>query len=417
MDAGEDALGIKTKDSSLPDTAPPPYVPQATRCVRGADAGAPAPFALPDAGEAGTTDAGVDAEAIPVPLVLTDQGTVAKLPVFVPITFDGDDLRDPLEDFVASVGCTDYWHQVASDYGIGDAVSAAPVHVSDAAPSTISDAQIRGWLGKQLMNNPSFPAPDGNTVYAIFYPDGTGVTAQFGNGCVSFGGYHSWTTYAGKNVSYAVIPRCGQGIDGITGVTSHELIESVTDPGPGGYAAVADEFIAWALPGSASEVGDMCEHSSDANFAPAGYPFVVQRSWSNKASFLGHDPCLPADSPTWFVAAPVMNDFVNVSFFGQNVLARGVQIAPGGQKTIDVQMITDGPMGSWNVGAQDLTQWTTGVIALKMTLDKTSGQAGDVLHLAITRIGTNTTYGAEPFALHSQGASGADHVWFGVVGD
>ena len=428
VDAGPDT-SIKPKDAGK-DVGPPPYVPQGTKCVRGADAGAPLAWVRPaddggtdagddgglDAGDDGGTDGGViNADLLRPPPVVSSDGVVATLPVFVPITFDGDPQRDEIEDFVASVGCSSWWHAAATPYGIGDAITADPIHLAEAAPTSITDGQIQAWLAKKLSGDARFPKSSINVVYVIFYPSETVIDMGGGKSCSSFGGYHN--AISGRDAPYAVIPRCGSGLDYLTAVTSHELIEYATDPTPGsgGYPSVADEWIGWALFGG-SEVGDMCEHGKYANYTPNDYPFAVQRSWSNEQAYLGNDPCVPPDGTRWFIGAPVLPDMVTVSYYGQSIQAHGLKLAAGSSTTIDVRMQSNGPTSGWTVNAQDLSVWMGSSPQLKFAFDKTTGKEGDVLHLTITRSGTNGTYKSDPFMLRST-APNQEHLWFGVVGD
>lgn len=425
MDGGADT-SIKPKDAGK-DTGPPPYVPQGTRCVRAADAGAPRPWVLPandggaeggsDGGDDGGADGGVlNPDLLRPPPVVSSDGTVASLPVFVPITFDGDPLRDELEDFIASVGCSSWWRATAASYGIADAISADPIHLAEVPAAALTDGQVRTWLSKKINSDPRFPRPGINVVYVIFYPTETVINMGGGQSCNSFGGYHNSTGVGGNDAPYAVIPRCS-GLDFLTAVTSHELIEYATDPTPGvgGYPSVADEWVAWSLFGG-SEVGDLCEHGREANYTPTDYPFAVQRSWSNEQAFLGNDPCVPPDGPVWFIGAPVLPDLVTVSYYGSNIKAHGLKLAVGASTTIDVVMQSNGASGGWTVTAQDLSLWMGSSAQLKFAFDKTSGKEGDVLHLTVTRTGTNGTYKADPFMLRSTKPN-QEHLWFGVVGD
>ncbi len=418
-DAGSDVLPKVRDAAPRPDTAPPPYVPVGTRCVRGPDAGVPPQFiasvvdsGASDAATEGGTEGGV-AQNPTLPQVVAAKNLVDALPIFVPITFDSDDLRPEIEDFVASFGCTSWWRAVASDYGIGDAITGDPVHLSEVAPTKISDSEIQAWLRKKI-GDPTFPQPTANTVYSIYYPSGSQVQTTWGRSCYTFGAYHSYFYFKNQWVAYAVMPRCAD-ISALTAVSSHEFIEAATDSAPGGFQSVGERDVAWSLFGG-SEVGDMCEHTSNANFQPTDYPFLVQRSWSNKSAFFGHDPCLPSDSPWWFVAAPVLSDTVNVNYYGQSIPALGLKLASGAKATVDLKMISDGPTTGWNVSAQDLSQWTVGQTLLKFSFDKTSGVEGDVIKMTIARVGTNQNFGAEPFFIRSSTGS-AEHLWFGVVGD
>ena len=422
MDAGKDT-SIKLKDAG-PDTGPPPYVPLGTKCVRAADAGVPLAWVRPvdDGGTDGGDDSGTDGGVLnpdllrPPPVVSSD-GVVASLPVFVPITFDGDPLRDELEDFIASVGCSSWWRAAAAPYGIADGISGDPIHLAEVPANQLTDFQVQTWLAKKISSDARFPKPSINVVYVIFYPQETTIDDGSGRSCSSFGGYHNATGVGGKSAPYAVMPRCNGGLDFLTAVTSHELIEYATDPTPGsgGYPSVADEWVAWSLFGG-SEVGDMCEHAKSANYTPTDYPYAVQRSWSNQQAYLGNDPCVPPDGPVWFIAAPVLPDMITVSYYGQSIKAHGLKLAAGDSTTIDVVMQSNGASGGWTVNAQDLSVWMGSSAQLKFAFDKSSGKEGDVLHLTITRTGTNGTYKADPFMIRSTKAS-QEHLWFGVVGD
>jgi len=162
--------------------APDEYVAQAAHCTRDGDAGAPEPF-----------DAGADAlpDVIALPQVVDFGGATMATPTLVSVTFPGDTLADPLDDFVASVGCTSYWRTVGADYGVGDAVASTPVRLSEAAPANTDDTAIRAWLaGKIDAGDPQFPRPVADTIYVLWYPDGTVITAQGQTSCQAFLGYH-----------------------------------------------------------------------------------------------------------------------------------------------------------------------------------------------------------------------------------
>ncbi|CAN5502232.1 hypothetical protein BH09MYX1_BH09MYX1_23050 [soil metagenome] len=420
-DAGADVDAGKSKPRDAGGDTGTGYVTQGKRCVRDDDAGAPIPWTIPtvDGGGDGGDEGGLGdggTELPRGPQVVAEDGVVASLPVFVPITYAGDYARDEIEDFVASVGCTTYWRAVAAEYGVADGISGTPIHLTEPPPTTITDTQIRTWLSKKISTDPLFPKPTVNVVYAIYYPDGTTVTAYGGQGCSSFGGYHSSMTVGSKPVAYAVMPRCGGSISNLTNVTSHELIEYATDPIPGGYQSVGDIDIAWAVYGS-SEVGDMCQYGKSATYTPSDYPFAVQRSWSNKAAWNRDDPCVPAVAPVYFIAAPVLTDTVTMSYYDFPTKTRGLKLAVGETRTIDIAMIANGSTQPWTVQAQDLSPSLGGGPTLKLTLDKTTGNAGDVLKLTVERTGTNSSTNAAPFIIRSSQKNGPEHGWFAVAGD
>ena len=210
--------------------APDEYVEQAPHCVRVADAGAPTLF-----------DAGADAlpDVVALPQVETFGGQPLATPTIVSVTFPGDSLADPLDDFVASVGCTPYWRAVGADYGVGDAVASTPVRLAEAAPTTTSNPTIRAWLAKKESTRAilQFPRPAPGTIYVLWYPESTSITLQGRTSCQTFGGYHEGGALTdGTPFSYAVLPRCDgedqTGLAQLTLAASHELIEASTDPQP-----------------------------------------------------------------------------------------------------------------------------------------------------------------------------------------
>lgn len=143
--------------------------------------------------------------------------------------------------------------------------------ISDGAPAgSVSDSAIQAQLKKWLAAKTLPPAGD-NSLYFV-YLDPKVVSIMGGSkSCQSYCGYHS---NDGK-VYYAVMPypSCsgclgGMGaLDALTGTSSHELCEAITDPVPG--SGWYDDVH--------GEIGDICAW----NFKTvAGY--TVQLEWSNQ---------------------------------------------------------------------------------------------------------------------------------------
>jgi hypothetical protein len=406
LDAGAEAAPID---------APDEYTSQAAHCMRAADAGAPDPF-----------DAGVDGppDALALPQVQNLGGPTLQTPTFVSVTFPGDTLADPLEDFVASLGCTDYWRTIGADYGVGDAVASTPVRLAEQAPATIDDLQVRAWLAKKIDGgDPQFPRPAPGTIYVVFYPDSTEVTLQGGTSCRSFGGYHEGGQLAdGTPFSYAVIPRCPSGgrdqTSTLTVAVSHELIEACTDPQPDGvppsYAVTDANHIGWALLAGA-EVGDMCEFANDAYYAPPGFPWTVQRIWSNSAAWAGASPCVPASSPGYFYAAAVPSDAVTLNLTGTPQAYAMIHVPVGGSATVPVRLFASGG-GTMNVQAIDPGPQLGQPQRLSLSLDAASGAGGATLHLTIQKLKGDSVVGAEPFQLLTT-MNGRQTVNWGVTSD
>lgn len=326
------------------------------------------------------------------------------------ISFSGDNGTTvaSLEDVLSTLGSTAFWTATTAQYGVGAATAVTPVHLTETAPSTIDDAQIQTWLKAKLAGT-TLGTPNAQTIYTVFYPTGTTITYGGMSSCISggFGGYHgSLNLPSGLAVPYAVLPRCAA-IPGltvlqtVTASLSHELIEAATDPYPNSnpaYQSVDQDHVVWELV-LLGEVSDLCVADPNANYIPAGYAYVVQRSWSNSAVTSGKDFCQPSlPGDVYFQSVPVMNDSVGFSYHGQptGAFTKGVHIPLNTSKTIDVDLYSEGPTSAWTVSAQPYTMGT-----LSFSWNKTTGSNGEVLQLTITALSHDPEFGGAPFFIIS----------------
>lgn len=143
--------------------------------------------------------------------------------------------------------------------------------VQDADLQKLLEVSLRGGL---------LPPADDQTVYVMFLPDGVTVDLGSDASCQTFCGYHDSFSYSGGRVFYAVLPYpscsgCTGGkapFDALTGTTSHEVCEAITDPIPG---------MGW-YDDANGEVGDICawQFRQDGKYS-------VQLEWSNQ-----HNACV-----------------------------------------------------------------------------------------------------------------------------
>jgi hypothetical protein len=331
-----------------------------------------------------------------------------------------------IEQFLAQLVGSSYWTATTGEYGIGGLHVAPSIVVSDAVPTSISDARIRTLLAGYLDGtHAEWPPIDGNNVYVVFFPQTTAIAGPAGDtSCQDFGGYHDegqesidagssgdggddagpeasgFGGAPGSSFAYGVIVRCATfngltGIDGVTAETSHELVEAATDPffrTNKAFALVDFDHLAWNYAGSkpaGSEVGDMCvgtEASSTIYQRMVG-GFIVQRTWSNQAAEAGQDPCVPAVANVYFNAAPDLNDtlFVDIpndpTMVIPSVFTSGVSVPVGQSQTINLRLFSTGPTADWYVGAGEYSVRPT----LHLSEDKGSGNNGDVIQLTVTR--------------------------------
>ncbi len=404
---GDDGSGAQTPPAPpAQPPAPPPSHPTAGKCTTSRPADA-----LP------TMPAGTGFFAThPLPQLLDAGGSVISSPRIVPIFFKGDALETDIETFLGSVGCTDYWRTAVGEYKVGDALAAPSVVLDQSAPTSTDDQTIEQFLGG-LISSKKVEAPTPNTIYTIIYPEGTSITMQGGQSCQQFGGYHGdIQTPGGSPVAYAVIPRCKNfaglsGINMVTAAGSHELVEAATDPfvheSPA-YSQLDEQHYAFMLVLGA-ETGDLCAQEQNAFYKPNGYPFYVQRIWSNRNAHGGKNPCIPAASDPFLTAAPKLAD--TVDFFGATTT--GVKVPAGTSKTIDVDIYSEnGEIVT--VDVMDATSATGMSGVSTYALDKSTGKSGDTVHLTITSpMGASQT---EMFLLLVSGGGNQRVAWVGAVG-
>ena len=387
------------------------------------------------AGEGGTDDAGAGdagepgypAPHSPMPQAVSLKGPVMTAPKLVTITFKGDALRADIEKFATELAAAKaYWAGATAEYGVGPLTLAPAIALDEDAPTTIADSDLQAWLTTKIQGDAgALPQPDGNTIYAIYFPDTSVVTMGGGSLCKEFQGYHddyrlTGTTY----VSYAVVGRCPPmgpipEIDEVSAAAVHEIIEVATDPLPQdqpAYISVDVAGRAWAFVGGGKEIGDLCAGFPDAFYRTAGVTNLVQRVWSNKAAAAGHAPCEPEGAMPYFNSAPVTADtiMVNSASMG-SFTTKGIKIPVGQSRTIDLELYSDAPTsGKWKVSVLDLSSaFFGGPKALSFTMDKTTGQNGDKIKLTI-KAEAKTTMGASPFFV--QNVLGKQQTfWIGLV--
>lgn len=179
----------------------------------------------------------------------------------------------------------------------------SPSLVNNAA--TIDDRNIQAELDAQLSSG-GVPAPDleaggfVKTVYAIFLPQGKTITQGGATGGLpeGFCAYHSTILHNGLAVPYMVLPDfddptklydqgCGTDkvslFNNFTSVTSHELIEVVTDPDVGLATPTDSSPVAW-YDLNYAEIGDICAGQDGKVVGGNGILYTVQSEFSNAAN-------------------------------------------------------------------------------------------------------------------------------------
>jgi len=165
--------------------------------------------------------------------------------------------------------------------------------VCPTAPCTIDDTQIGPEIAAQI-NAGNLPKPTqdaagyNNTLYVTYFPPGITITQGGNSSCVSGGfcAYHSTINLDSRELGYGVVPDfgagsgcdvgCGNGtqFENVTAVSSHEMVEAVTDIGVALANALAPP-LAW-YDNNNGEIGDICNAQ---DVTASGYS--VQLQWSN----------------------------------------------------------------------------------------------------------------------------------------
>jgi hypothetical protein len=160
--------------------------------------------------------------------------------------------------------------------------------------STITDAQIQAELAAQISAG-HLAAPNANTYYAVFFPKGKTISQGGSNSCVSGGfcAYHGTVAGSSATWTYGVHPdnSAGSGCDvscggrafnNMSSVSSHEMIETVTDPDVG-LATTYASPLAW-YNRTYGEIGDICNAQQGTIVGTDGVTYTVQKEWSNSTS-------------------------------------------------------------------------------------------------------------------------------------
>ncbi len=350
------------------------------------------------------------------PRVVSLGGRVLKSPRIVPITWDGDPWRDSIEQFVATIGTTEYWKSIAGEYGVGPATSANPIHIHASAPGLVTYPQFVAWLQQKLEGNDlEWPLPDGNTIYAIYYPAGT----SYGSGACLDGDDWFITLSDGTRVPYVVMPRCPpwpgmDAWDSFTWTQSHEFLEEATDPYKTAFYTDGADDMAWSWAPPLAEIGDMCDYPWE--LTSVNGLGRVQRAWSNAAAAAGKDPCVPGPAGAYFNAAPVLNDAVYLYDSSGARTTTGVHIPVGQTRTIEVDLFSDAPTYAWQVDAVDFNHEIYGAAPdLQLWLNRTTGVNGDKLSLTIHALKAGSIGGSR-FIMTSKLGTRMSH-WIGYVGN
>lgn len=245
----------------------------------------------------------------------------------------------------------------------------------------VTDLQIQATLDQAFAAG-TLPQPDANTIYAIYFPRSVRITLDGSTSCSAFGAYHFNTVETTRhNAYYLVIPDCSYSFRSFTSVSSHELLEAVTDaqPTPGSNP---DFPQAWNN-ATGSEVADLCQGTSGRVTTAKG-SFTVQGSWDEA-------------SVGCKVTRVYARDY-NVSF-----ATPSTTIAAGGTLTATVSTATTAGT------AQALTLSVTAPAGVTATISPTTVTSGGTATLTVTATSAVTAAQVIVTAAGTTGAAAQTH--------
>jgi hypothetical protein len=156
---------------------------------------------------------------------------------------------------------------------------------------SITDLDVKAELEAQVAAG-VLPAPNDNTYYALYFPAGVTISQDSYQSCRDFCAYHNSSSIkaTGQNYYYSIQPdfngacKQGCGVDDVFTdlmiASSHELIETVTDPDVGSAVAIGPP-LAWYDQAN-GEIGDICAYKLAGKISGAdGTQYSVQGEWSN----------------------------------------------------------------------------------------------------------------------------------------
>ncbi len=199
-----------------------------------------------------------------------------------------------LNSFYSAIpGSSGIYTSLLSQYsGIGTGTRGTP-YVDTKTTGTYTDAQVQAELNR-LFTAGVIPAPSANNYYPVHFPSGVTIKDSSGtSSCVTWCAYHGTYVRNGVNVNYGIIPDqggscaggCGSNslrVNNLTSVSSHELVEAVTDPAVG-LATTYSPPLAWYDP-NYGEIGDICNAQQGSVVGGNGTTYVVQKEFSNSVS-------------------------------------------------------------------------------------------------------------------------------------
>jgi hypothetical protein len=265
--------------------------------------------------------------------------------------------------------------------------------------STITDTQIQSELLAQI-NAGHLPGPTNdalgnpNTIYMIYFPPGKTISQGGSNSCQAGGfcAYHGTTssTLNTKHVLYGVLPdmQAGSGCStgcgtstvfgNYTSVTSHELVEALTDADVG-IATTFAAPLAW-YDQTNGEIGDIC-NGQQGSYVANGTTYTIQLEFSNSANNCVLPPAGGGTTPNFTLSASPTSLTVQQGTSGHSTIT----VTPSGGFTGSVTLSNSALPGGVTATISPNPTTSTSTITFTATSTATTGTS------TITITGTSGT--------------------------
>ncbi len=195
----------------------------------------------------------------------------------------------------STLGVTGHAGHAGSNQAIGRGTFVTGTTITPSnTNTTVTQDDIANELSSQISNGhlqaPQFDVTgNASTIYMVYFPSGITISLFGSNSCQVFCAFHYGFQYNGVLVPFGVFPEllsgpcvggCGTDpnqFNNLTTVSSHELIEAITDTDVSA-AANFDFPLAWYDQNN-GELGDIC-NQLEQNIVVGANTWSVQKYWS-----------------------------------------------------------------------------------------------------------------------------------------
>jgi hypothetical protein len=195
---------------------------------------------------------------------------------------------DWLSEYNTTIKAVDGRQGTSQSIGRGTFSGVVTITPSNTSKS-LADTDIQNEIDAQI-NAGHLAKPDANTLFMVYFPSGVSITLDGSKSCEAFCAYHmNFESKTNGQVLYGVMPDLGGAcsfgcgflssrFNSLTAVSSHELMEAITDPIPTAGSNPAYPQ-AWNT-NDGQEIGDLCT-SKDTSVAGGSTSFSLQQIFDN----------------------------------------------------------------------------------------------------------------------------------------